>query len=140
MPFTSYFDFERTYWEARHLPNVLLLHYRDLKADLLGEMRRISAFLDIETPEALWPSLVKAASFEDMRAKGDLLAPATMRRFQGGAERFFNKGENDRWRGVLSPADLALYEARLKERLPADCAAWLTGGRTALGARGKLAG
>ena len=38
--------------------------------------------------------------------------PRVLKTFEGGAERFFYKGENDRWRGVLSEDDLALYEAQ----------------------------
>ncbi|MFM9941013.1 MAG: sulfotransferase domain-containing protein [Hyphomicrobiaceae bacterium] len=131
MPFLSWFDFERTFWAKRHEPNVLLVHYRDLKADLDGEMRRISSFLGIETPEALWPKLVKAATFAEMRRKGDQIAPKMMQRFQGGAERFFHKGENERWHGVLTDADIAAYEAKVRERLEPDCAAWLRSGRLA---------
>jgi len=35
---------------SRHLPNILFVHYNDLKADLEGEMRRIARFLEIEVP------------------------------------------------------------------------------------------
>ncbi len=131
MPFTSWFDLERCYWEARHRPNVLLVHYRDLKADLDGEMRRIAAFLDIETPAAIWPSLVKAATFDEMRRTGEQLAPKMMQRFQGGTARFFHKGENDRWAGVLTADDIAAFETRAREQLEPDCATWLRSGRLA---------
>ena len=40
-PSMSYFHFERSWWEARNRPNVLLVHYNDLKADLSGEMHRV---------------------------------------------------------------------------------------------------
>lgn len=36
----------------------LLVHYNDLKADLDGEMRRISDHLEIPVNEAIWPALV----------------------------------------------------------------------------------
>src|SRR5215211_6733084 len=39
LPQMSYFHFERTWWEVRHRPNVLLVHYNDLKADLSREMK-----------------------------------------------------------------------------------------------------
>jgi len=41
-PYLSYFDFEGTYWQARRRPNLLMVHYRDLKSDLDQEMRRSS--------------------------------------------------------------------------------------------------
>ena len=133
MPFTSWFDFENSFWAGRSAPNILLVHYRDLKADLEGEMRRIAKFLEIATPEPLWPALVKAATFDEMRRTADQIAPSIMQRFRGGADRFFHKGENDRWRGVLDEADQALYQKRVRQRLTLACAAWLAGGRHTTG-------
>ena len=101
-PYLSYFDFEGTYWQARRRPNLLMVHYRDLKSDLDQEMRRIARFLDILVCEEIWPSLVKAATFEEMRREGAKLAPRVMTLFSGGSADFFQKGENDRWRGILT--------------------------------------
>ncbi len=53
------FDHVRTYWEKRGDPNLLLVHFNDLSADLETEMRRIAAFLDIEVPTEKWPALVE---------------------------------------------------------------------------------
>lgn len=128
-PFLSFFDFERTYWDARHHSNLLMVHYRDLKADLDGEMRRIADFLGIAVDEDIWPSLVKAATFEEMRRQGNTLAPRVMKMFSGGPADFFQKGENDRWRGVLDDTDLAAYEQKIETRLTPACARWLRSGR-----------
>ena len=38
----QFFIFEETYWRERNRPNLLLVHYNDLKEDLAGEMRRIA--------------------------------------------------------------------------------------------------
>lgn len=133
LPAFSWFNFEATYWQARAQPNLLLVHYSDLKADLEAEMRRIAGFLAIEIPPDLWPLLVKAATFTEMRKTAETTHPNTMKLFKGGAEGFFHKGENDRWKGVLSDDDLALFEAACRSRLSAACAAWLAGGRRASG-------
>ncbi|MEV4258991.1 sulfotransferase domain-containing protein, partial [Spirillospora sp. NPDC049652] len=63
-------------WERRDAPNVLLVHYADLAADLPGQMRRIADRLEITVPEDRWPSLVEAATFRRMRADADRLVPA----------------------------------------------------------------
>jgi aryl sulfotransferase len=127
-PHLSYFDFERTYWEARRKPNLLMVHYRDLKSNLDEEMRRIACFLDITISEAIWPSLVKAATFQEMRREGAKLAPRAMALLSGGAADFFQKGENDRWRGTLTNEDLELYEQMVSARLSQPCARWLRHG------------
>lgn len=132
LPFLSFFNFERTYWEARQRPNVLLVHYNDMKADLAGEMRRVADFLGIDIPPALWPALVAAAGFEAMKAAGDILLPHAGRIWEGGAGRFLHQGVNERWREVLEPADIARYDAKVAALLPPACARWLVQGRSAL--------
>lgn len=128
-PSPYFFDLETSYWAVRHRSNVLLVHYTDLYRDLEAEMRRIAGFLEIHIDESQWPLLVRAAGFEAMQAAGDELMPQTRTMFREGSKRFFNKGVNDRWRGVLTDADLAAYEARVRERLTPGLAAWLERGR-----------
>jgi aryl sulfotransferase len=132
MPFGSWFGFERTYWAERHRSNVLMVHYRDMKADLQGEMRRIAGFLDISVTEELWPTLLRAASFAEMKRHGNQLQTTIARALIGGAETFFHKGENDRWRNVLTDDDLAIYKARVSASFEPPCAAWLQSGRMGL--------
>jgi aryl sulfotransferase len=124
-----FFDFEATYWRERNRPNLLFVHYNDLKQDLMGEMRRISEFLEIETPERLLPDLVKAASFDNMKADGDALFPELKVMFDRGADRFINQGRSGRWREHALPEDTVRYEAFLKRAVSPALAAWLEGGR-----------
>jgi aryl sulfotransferase len=133
MPAARYFDIERSFWRDRHLPNVLLVHYNDLKADLDGEMRRISAFLDIPVEEGAWPSLVEAARFEAMRANGAALMPRGRTTWNEGHQTFFKSGTNARWRAVLTEADNALYEDRVRREVSPALAAWLEAGRLVAG-------
>jgi aryl sulfotransferase len=128
-PHPSYFDVVASYWAERRRPNVLLVHYNDLRADLDGEMRRIASFLDVAVDEAVWPSLVASAGFEAMRAAGDTLMPMTRAMFPDGADRFFHKGESGRWRGVFADEDLALFDAKTRRRFSPGLAAWLEAGR-----------
>jgi aryl sulfotransferase len=106
-----------------------MVHYADMKRDLEGEMRRVADFLDIAVSEQLWPELVGAASFETMRQQGDQLMPTVTALFREGRERFFHKGENERWKGTYRNEDLALYEAKVVALLSPECATWLERGR-----------
>ena len=130
---TAFFDTERTYWEARNEPNVLLVHYADMLADLDGEMRRIADFLNIKTPSALWPSLVHAATFDQMRSDGEALMPFAKHAWEGGHETFIYAGKNERWRDALTEADIARYRTRAAAELSSPLNAWLTTGRGATG-------
>jgi aryl sulfotransferase len=116
------------WWDVRHLPNVLLVHFNNLKADLPGEMRRIAAFLDIEVEEALWPTLVEHCRFDYMKANASTLSPMLDVMFQGGGKTFIHKGTNGRWRDLLSAEDIEAYERAAQENLTPDCAHWLATG------------
>ena len=125
----SFFHVENTYWAARHDPNMLLVHYADLKKDLAGEIRRITAFLEIDVPESVWPSIVEAAGFEAMKSQGDALLPEAEDLWEGGSGRFITKGTNGRWKDVLHLADLEAYDAKVKAEFAPDLAAWVEHGR-----------
>ena len=125
----AFFDLERSYWTERRRENLLLVHYNDLKADLSGEMKRIAAFLGIETPAALWPELVEAATFEKMKSEGAALLPGIEMAVRGGHRTFLNKGTNGRWRDVLTKEDVARYRERAAAELSPGLNDWLEYGR-----------
>lgn len=127
------FEIERSWWAERARDNLLLVHYADLKADLDGEMRRISGFLDIPVDEAIWPTLVEAADFESMKRAGADLMPGAELSFEGGHATFLNKGTNGRWRTDLTAGDLALYQQRVQAELSPALARWLEHGRRVAG-------
>jgi aryl sulfotransferase len=127
-PFGSIFDHVQTWWNFRHLPNILLVHFNDLLNDLEGEMRRVAGFLEIEVDETAWPSLVEKATFATMKKNAEQVTLMSEDIFTGGAQQFIYKGTNGRWRGVLSQHDISLYEQVVEKRLSPDCAQWLEHG------------
>ena len=130
-PIWSLWENISTWWAARHLPNVKLVHYAALKADLAGEMRGIAEFLDIDIPPARWPSLVEHCTFDYMKGHADQMAPLGGSIFDGGGASFINKGVNGRWKDVLSAEESAAYERKAVEELGPDCARWLATGEGA---------
>jgi aryl sulfotransferase len=122
----SFWDNVRSWWDQRDRPNVLLLHYANLIADMEGEMRRLAAFLGAEIDEARLPKMIEHCSIEYMReaARGEQIEAF----FEHGAASFFNKGTNGRWRDVLSAEEIARCDAVAAERLSPDCAHWLRTG------------
>lgn len=121
----------RSWWDLRRQPNVLLVHYDDLQADLDGQMRRVAAFLGIAVDEDRWPAIVASCTFAGMKARAAEIADFESH-FVGGADTFLYKGTNGRWHDVLTPEELARYDETVAARVTPDCAAWLagrTGGR-----------
>jgi hypothetical protein len=114
-------------WARRGESNLVLLHYDDLSASLEGEMRRLAGRLGITVPERIWPSLVHAATFGQMRAKASLLAPDPSGVLTDRSA-FFRQGSSGAGRELLSPEELAHYRARIGQLAPPDLLAWLDRG------------
>jgi aryl sulfotransferase len=119
----------QTWWNYRHLPNILFVHYSDLKANLAGEIRRIADFLAIPLTDAVLPPIMQSVSLDAMREREDRLDSRMKEIFKEGAKTFFFKGTNGRWKDVLSAEELALYDAKAAQVLTPDCRAWLEQGR-----------
>lgn len=130
-PIWSFWENIATWWAARDLPNVRLVHFAALKADPEGEMRKIAAFLACDIPEERWPAILEHSSFDYMKAHAELVAPLGGAVFEGGAGKFMNKGVNGRWRDVLTAQDVADYETLALQKLGPDCAHWLATGELA---------
>jgi hypothetical protein len=111
-------------WARRGEPNVILVHYDDLAADLDGSMRALAARLKITVPEATWPELVDAAGFERMRARAPQLAPDAAGVLKDRAA-FFRRGSSGAAREVLSSVELQHYRDRTQAMTTPDLWTWL---------------
>jgi aryl sulfotransferase len=124
-PFWSHLHHAQSWWDFKHLPNILFVHFSDLKSDLDGEMRRISAYLDIPVDEAIWPDLLRGVSFDAMKASAAKMAPGATQGLWKDTSQFFHKGENQRWRGLLSETQSRRYDEIARQRLTPDLEGWL---------------
>jgi aryl sulfotransferase len=118
-----WFEHLNSFWAHRDEPNVLFVHFDDLKQDLDGEMRRIATFLDVELDESLWPRLVERCTFAAMKQRSSEIGDFE-RLFIGGADTFLYKGTNGRWRDMLTAEEVAAFDDQSRQRLPADANAW----------------
>lgn len=104
--------------------NILLVHYADLATDLEAEMQHIAAELDIDVPEHRWPTLVEAARFDQMRRNAARLAPDPAGILKDRSA-FFRRGNSGAGRELLTDAEFAHYEERVRDMAPADLLEWL---------------
>jgi hypothetical protein len=88
-------------------------------------MRALAARLSISVPEARWPALVEAATFESMRRNADRFAPAVTASIWRDNQNFFRRGTSGQWQALFEEGDEARYEARVRELAPPDLAAWV---------------
>ena len=127
-PLWSFWENVRTWWAYRHLPNVMLIHFADLKREPEQMIRDIGAFLDIEVEEGSWPQILDHCSFDYMKRHADKVVPLGGAPWEGGAGTFINKGTNGRWREMLTADDCNRYEALAVQQLGDECATWLAHG------------
>lgn len=127
-PFWSYWDNVRTWWEIRDLPNVMLVHYSNMKHDLPGQMRRMADFLDIPVDKSKWKTIVEFCSFDWMKQHATKSVPLGGAFWDAGAQVFINQGKNGRWMEILSAAERAEYEALAEQKLGPECARWIATG------------
>lgn len=121
----------QSWWAFRQLPNVMFVHFNDLLADLPAEVGRVAEFIGLpKTPERC-AEIADLVCFASMKREAETVTPGSHFGFRGGPATFINKGTNGRWRGVLTPDDLELYDA-MQARLPEEAARWLE-----LGARAR---
>jgi len=136
-PFWPFWENIRSWWEIRHLPNMLLLHFAELKADMPGQIRRIADFLGVRIDEARWPAILEHCGFDYMKANATKSVPLGGAFWDGGAETFVHKGTNGRWRDVLTDEDCRRYEETARRELGEVCARWLATGHRADGRGGQ---
>ncbi|MGH9016489.1 MAG: sulfotransferase domain-containing protein [Acidimicrobiales bacterium] len=111
-------------WGRRHQPNVVLVHYDDLVADCESAMHRLAGRLGISVPSEAWPALVRAAGFDEMRARAALTAPDPDDILVDHS-RFFRRGSSGDGRAALSGVEYRRYRDRLSHLAPPDVVAWL---------------
>ncbi|WP_428241288.1 sulfotransferase domain-containing protein [Gynuella sp.] len=127
-PFWSFWHHIRSWWAVRNSPNVLMVHFANLKQDMAGEIRRIAEFIEQPIDESIWPDILRHCSFEHMKRHAEKYVPVGGAIWKGGAQTFMNKGNNGRWRDVLSASEIEKYEQFVTRELDSDCAHWLATG------------
>jgi aryl sulfotransferase len=113
----------RDAWARRAAPNVVLLHYAELSADLDGQMRQLAARLGISVPDPIWPDLVEAATFASMRAQAEKITGAGSILKSPAA--FFRRGTSGAGSELLTEGELRHYHGRAAELAPPDMLDWL---------------
>lgn len=127
-PFWPFWENVEGWWQIRSLPNVMLVHYSELKRDMPDQIRRIARFLDISINETNWNAIVEHCSFDWMKKNATKSVPLGGAFWDSGAQVFINKGVNGVWADTLTSEESAEYENLAEFKLGRECAQWLTSG------------
>lgn len=123
------FDVMGSWWRLRDEPNVLLVHYQQLKDDLAGQIARLAEFLSIDPGTLAMDAITEHCSFDYMSGRAEKMAP-----FGGGhmtsAKAFFHKGPQRDYHSELTPEQIDRFDRTAHTKLGAECAHWLETGET----------
>jgi len=107
-----YFGYVKQWWPYRNDPNVMLMHYSNVRRDLRGHVDKIAKFLDVELSEDELDIITERCSIEHMKKvnKFNYLMPLNTDRGLWDAEKdtvindgkLVNKGEIGRGRCLVS--------------------------------------
>ncbi len=111
-------------WSRRATQDVVLVHYDDLVDDLEAEMRRVASRLGFSVSEETWPTLVEAATFAQMRARADSIAPDPSGILKDQTA-FFRRGSSGAGAETLSRVELDHYYRRAAAMAPRELLEWL---------------
>ena len=106
---------------VRELPNVIFLHFNELKRDISCQMRRMTQFLDIPVDETQWKNIFEYCSLDWIKRNVTKSVPLGGAFWDGGAETFINKGINGRWKDLPRLEESAKYEASAVQELGPEC-------------------
>jgi peroxiredoxin len=115
----SWFRHVRGWWQHRNDPNVLLLRYEDLAADLPGRLRRIAAFCGLEVAPERWPGILERCSFAFMKQHESQFDPLTAMLYERGFQphSHLRQGQAGAWGGQLSPRQARRFDRAFSKRL-----------------------
>ena len=114
-----------TSWTSdRRNANVALVHYYDLSVDLNRTMRELASYLEVDTPQRIWSEMVHAASFDQMQADADRLAPDTQGILKSRAAFFRRAALGEGW-ALLDPAHQRRYIERVTALGSSDLTRWM---------------
>ncbi len=122
-PYWDWFEFIKIWWKVRHVPNVLLVHYRDMIDDKPTQIEKIADFLQINLDKPLKEIILHKSSLEYMKQNSQKFEHRDFEK-----HRFIYKGSNGRWQTLLSEQQSKYYEEILSQKLGSACALWIKNG------------
>ncbi|OWK13666.1 SULT1E1, partial [Cervus elaphus hippelaphus] len=67
VPYGSWYEHTKSWWEKRENPQVLFLFYEDMKEDIRREVMKLIKFLGKETSDEIVDKIIKHTTFQEMK-------------------------------------------------------------------------
>jgi hypothetical protein len=115
----SWFRHVRCWWEHRHDPNVLFLHYEELAADLPGCLSKIAIFCGLEVAAERWPGILERCTFAFMKEHESQFDPLLATLYEQGFQphRFLRRGQAGVWSEQLNLQQAKRFDLAARKHL-----------------------
>ena len=107
----------QSYWKARQLPNLLMLRFEDMQADLPQTVRTIAAFLTVELTADEFELVCEKSAFAYMKRLGDKFAPPALTPWSSPNRQTIRRGASGGSAELLSPEQQRFIDAQCKAGL-----------------------
>lgn len=107
------FQWNLDWWEKRHLPNVLVIKYEEMKEDLAGEILKIVAFLGLKPNAETISRILEEVSFKSMKSEALSEEPASPAGQERSA-RFFRNGIVGDWKNHFTKEETQYMDASIE--------------------------
>ncbi len=81
-----------SYWKDRGKPNLLILTFEEMKADLEGAVRRFADFMDVKLSDAEFAAVCEKSSFAYMKANDEKFRPPAITPFSSRNRQMIRRG------------------------------------------------
>jgi len=108
----SWFEHVLSWWEKRHLPNVLFICYEDLQFDFMQELRTIVEFLGRSLDEGIPKEISVRARFDNMQ-KDRFSNMHEIKEFQG----FFRQGQVGSWKQQFTREQSEVFDSLYNQKM-----------------------
>ncbi len=124
-PLWSYFNHLHSWWEKRHQPNVLLVHFFDFKSNMEKELGRISEFLELNITANDWPALFELCRYERISEICQTHTYPQTAFWNGGDAFHQGQAPTPMWQDLLTDGHQADLENKVRDLLGAAGEKWL---------------
>ena len=105
------------YWRDRHLPNLLILTFDEMKQDMAGAVRRIAKLMEVDLTEKEFDLVSEKSSFAYMKGIDDKFKPPALSPWSSPNRQMVRRGVSGGSSELISPEQQRFIDNQCKAEL-----------------------
>ncbi|CAL4084759.1 unnamed protein product, partial [Meganyctiphanes norvegica] len=104
-------------WEKRNHPNVYIMYFEDMKKDIIGQLKKLDAFIGTNLTEKQFENIAEWTSFAAMKAREEQSKGHLNKEVMEKDGGFLRKGVTGDWKNKLTPELESLVDDWTKKNI-----------------------